>query len=116
MCGAAAVHIAYGDVSKGKTNAVKVAIASACNYPTGYVTYLSESAARQHLKVALPFVLDDPSNEEVVKQVLINAFGGAEMGTERERFRARCVPIVTANTFVIENLAQADPRYIHTVQ
>ena len=57
MCGAAVIHIAYSDVSKGKSNAVKLALASACNYPTGYVTYLSESAARQHLKVATSMAL-----------------------------------------------------------
>jgi len=36
MCGTVAIHIAYGDVSRGKSNAVKLALAACCNYPKGY--------------------------------------------------------------------------------
>ena len=80
MCGSVAIHIAYGDVSRGKSNAVKLALATCCNYPKGYLTRLSESMARRFLSGALPF-----ANDELVKQLLINAFGGAGMGTEHSQ-------------------------------
>lgn len=109
-CGSVGVHIAYGEVSKGKSNAAKIALAAACNLSHGFQTYLSDSVARQHLSGALPFVFDDPSNNAVLKQILINAFGGAEMATQRSHFSARCVPIVTANTFAVDELTEVDPR------
>ena len=109
-CGSVAVHIAFGDVSRGKSNAAKIALAAAYNLPHGFQTYLSDSVARQHLTAALPFVFDGPSNNAVLKQILINAFGGAEMATQRSQFSARCVPIVTANTFAVDELTELDPR------
>ena len=110
MCGSVAVHIAYGDISRGKTNATKVALAAACNLEKGFQTYLSDSIARQHLGGALPFVYDDPSEISLLKQLLINAFGGAEMFTQRNHFTSRCVPIVTANTFAVDELTESDSR------
>ncbi len=111
MCGSVAIHIAYGDVSRGKSNAVKLALAACCNYLKGYLTRLSESMARRFLSGALPFAYDDPGNDELVKQLLINAFGGAGMGTEHSQFHARCTPLITANEHVMEQLSLAEPRY-----
>jgi len=74
MCGTVAIHIAYGDVSRGKSNAVRLNLAACCIYPKGYLTHLSESMARRFLSGALPFTYDDPSNDGLVKQLLINAF------------------------------------------
>ena len=31
MCGNLAIHIAYGEISRGKSNAVRIALAAACN-------------------------------------------------------------------------------------
>ena len=109
-CGSVAVQIAFGEISRGKSNAAKIALAAACNLQHGFQTYLSDSVARQHLSGALPFVLDDPSNNTILKQILINAFGGAEMATQRSHFSARCVPIITANTFAVDELTEVDPR------
>ena len=36
MNGSVAIHIAYGDISWGKTNAGKVALAAACNLENGF--------------------------------------------------------------------------------
>ena len=105
------VHVAYGDVSRGKSNAAKIALAATCNLTRGFQTYISESIARQQLSGALPFVLDDPSSTAVLKQILINSFGGGEMSTQRKHLIARCAPIVTANNFVVDELTEADPRY-----
>lgn len=112
LCGSVAVHMAFGEVSRGKSNAVKIALAACCNFPKGYETFLTDSSARRHLSGALPFAYDDPSNEAVLKQLLINAFGGAEMSNDRNQFRARCVPLVTANDYVVDNIAAAEQRYI----
>ena len=47
----------------------------------------------------------------VWKQFLINAFGGAGMGTEHRQFHAQCTPRITANEHVMEQLSLAEPRY-----
>ena len=67
-----------------------------------------DSLARSYLGGALPFVYDDPSSDRVLKPLLMNSFGGAEMGTQRQQFVARCSPIITANEFILEDLAKAD--------
>ena len=67
--------------------------------------------ARRYLSGALPFAYDDPENAELVKQFLINAFGGAGMGTEHRQFHARCTLLITANEHVMEQLSLAEARY-----
>ena len=70
----------YGGISHGKTNSLKIALAAAVNFPAGYTTYLSESTSRHYLASAMPFRYDDPSNADVLWQLLINPFGGATRG------------------------------------
>ena len=59
----------YGDVSRGKINAAKLALSAACNLEKRFQTYFSDRIARQHLGGALPFAFDDPSDTTV--QMLI---------------------------------------------
>ena len=40
--------------------------------------------------------------------LLINAFGGAGMGKHVSHSYPRCTPLVTANTFVVDELSNAD--------
>lgn len=110
LSGSAAVHLAVGGVSKGKSIALKLALAACCNYPNGYQTCLSESMARRYLSGSLPFGYDDPENDEIVKQLLINAFGGAGMGNEHIQINALCTPLITANEHVLEQLSLAETR------
>jgi len=110
LSGSAAVHIAVGGVSRGKSIALKLALAACCNYPNGYQTCLSESMARRYLSGSLPFGYDDPGNDEIVKQLLINAFGGAGMGNEHIQINAHCTPLITANEHVLEQLSLAETR------
>ena len=105
------IHVAVSSISRGKTNCAKVALAAVGNYPKGYTIYLTDSLARSYLGGALPFVYDDPSSDRVLKPLLMNSFGGAEMGTQRQQFVARCSPIITANEFILDDLAKADKRY-----
>ena len=110
--GSVGVHVAVGAISRGKSNCAKVALAVTGNYPKGYAIYLMDSMARSYLSGALGFVYDDPSTDAVLKPLLMNSFGGAEMSTQRHQFVARCSPIITANEFVIDGPAKADARYI----
>lgn len=109
-CGAVGIVVATSSISRGKTNCAKAAISMCGNYPKGCTGFLTDSMARSHLGGALPFLYDDPSNDSVLKPLLMNSFGGVEMGTRRAQFSARCSPIVTCNEFVIDNLSKADDR------
>jgi len=55
----------------------------------------------------MPFGYDDPSNADVLQQLLINAFGGATMGHEHGMLRAHCV---TVNQFIVNTLIEAEER------
>ena len=68
--------------------------------------------ARRLLSGSLPFGFDDPENDEIVKQLLINGFGGAGMGNEHIQINALCTPLITANEHVLEQLALAETRYV----
>ena len=109
------IHVAVSSISHGKTNCAcaKVALAAVGNYPKGYTIYLTDSLARSYLGGALPFVYDDPSSDRVLKPLLMNSFGGAEMGTQRQQFVERCSPIFTANEFILDDLAKADKQHMH---
>ena len=110
-CGSVAVCIAYGHVSGGKSNAVKMALALCANLERGYLTYISESSGRKKLGCGLPFAIDDPTkSHEKFKEMLIQAFGGATMENEKGVVVPKCVPLVTANQFIVDALTSDDPR------
>ncbi len=111
-CASVATHIAFSSISRGKSNCCNVAIAVCGNSRKGCAIHLTESHARSYLGNRLPFVYDDPNNELVLQPLLMNSFGGAEMGTCKSQFAAHCAPLVTANQHIIEKLAQADDRYV----
>ncbi len=108
--GAVVIVVATSSISRGKTNGAKVAIAMYGNYPKGCSGFHTDSMARSHLGGALPFLYDDPSSDSVLKPLMMNSFGGVEMGTRRAQFSARCSPIVTCNEFIIDNLSKPDDR------
>ena len=109
-CSSVAVAVAMSPISRGKTNCAKLCIAMCGNHPKGCTGYLTDSMARSFLSGGLPFLYDDPSADTVLKPMLMNSFGGTEIGTRRDQFAARCSPIVTCNEFVVESLSRADPR------
>lgn len=110
-CGSVAVFIAYGHISGGKSLSVKMALAMCANLEKGYVTYISESSGRKKLGSGLPFVIDDPSkNLDKFKEMLILAFGGATLENEKGSISTKCVPLITANQFIIDALTSDDPR------
>ena len=110
--GAVAIHVAVGPISRGKSNCAKLAVAMVGNFPKGVVSYLTESAARSYLSGAQPFVYDDPTTDVVLKPLLMNSFGAAELITQRKMINVRCTPIVTCNEGIIEELTKADRRCV----
>ncbi len=110
--GAVAIHLAVSPISRGKSNCGKVAVAMVGNFPKGVVGHLTDSAARSYLSGALPFLYDDPTRDDVLKPLLMNSFSAAEMSTQRQKFNARCVPIVTCNERIVEDLTKADRRFV----
>lgn len=112
LTGSAAIHIAVGGVSKGKSIALKLVLAACCNFPNGYQTCLSESMARRFLSGGLPFGYDDPGNDDIVKQMLINSFGGAGMVNEHNQMKASCTPLITANEHVLQQLSLSETRSV----
>ena len=90
---------------------MKIALAVCGNLEKGVVTYLSASSTRTKMGASLPFAYDDPSNSEAkFKQMIIEAFGGASVEHARQQMTARCVPLITANEFIIDKLTADEPR------
>ena len=48
---------------------------------------MTDSMARSFLSSALPSIYDDPSDDRVLKPVLINSFEGVEIGTQCTSFQ-----------------------------
>ena len=106
-----AVPVVYGRHSRGKSNFVKIALAVCGNLEKGLATYLSASSTWTKLGGSVPFAYNDPSNSEVkFKQMIIEAFGGASVEHARKQLTARCVPLITANDFVVDKLSADEPR------
>ena len=92
---------------------MKIALAVCGNLEKGMTTYLSASSTRMKMGSSLPFAYDDPSSSEVkFKQMIIEAFGGASIENARQQLTARCVPLITANEFIIDKLSTDEPRYV----
>ena len=66
---------------------------------------LTVSLAKDLLRGGLPFAFDDPDNDDILKPLLMNCFGGAEMGTSKDQFSVRCSPLATANYNIVEDLS-----------
>ena len=90
--GALAVYLAIGEVSRGKSIAAKLVVAACCNYPRGYLQMLTVSLAKDLLRGGLPFAFDDPDNDEILKPLLMNSFGGQKWGPARINFQLDAVP------------------------
>ena len=107
--GCMAIPLGYGQVNRGKTKAAEIAL-TAVGQPKVVYTSLTEGLVKQLLHNGLPFLMDDPSNTELLKGTLIKAFGSGFMGSARESHQARCTPIVCANKFIVESLADDEER------
>ena len=103
------IPIAFGRVNRCKSAAAKLAVA-ACGNPKSVYTDVTLAVLKDLLKGGVPFVYDDPSNTTFLRTLLIDAFGGAEMGTRHNQFSARCVPLVTVNEFILDALADSESR------
>lgn len=63
-CGSVPIPVVFGNISTGKSNVLRIAIAMCNNLERGFITHLTESSGRHKLAGSLPFVYDDPSNCE----------------------------------------------------
>ena len=91
---------------------LKIALAVCGNLEKGLTTFLTESSSRFKMGGSLPFAYDDPSNSEVkFKQMLIEAFGCGSIENVRSQLCARCVPLISANEFILDRLTADEPRY-----
>ena len=97
-------------VCHGKMNALKIALAAVPDFPADYTTCLSESKSCHYLASVMQFGYDDPSSADMLRQLLINALGGATMGPEHGMLRAHCVPLIPANQFIVNTLIEAEER------
>lgn len=105
------ITIAYGSSNRGKSKAAKLAVA-ACGNPQGVYTDITPAAARKLLGTAAPFLLDDPDDTAILRELLITTFGGAELGTAHALVKPRTAPIITANLYIIESLSEDEERYM----
>lgn len=101
--------IAFGQCNRGKSKAGKLAIA-ACATPKEVCTDITLAVARKLISRPTPFLYDDPNDPSVLKDMLISAFGGAETGTAHEVVRPRTIPLITANIFIVQTLAEDEDR------
>lgn len=101
--------IAFGPPNRGKSWAAKFAVAS-CGNQKGVYTDITSAVARKLVSQPIPFVYDDPNDSSLIKELLITVFGGSEVGTAHNVSHSRTTPIITANTFIIESLADDDDR------
>ena len=105
-CGSVAISIAYGPPSGGKTNAVRLAV-TACLWKSKRSSSLPvRELSKKETWIFTSFCLcDDPSNtEDKFKRMLITAFGGGMQENQQGRVSPKCVPLITANQFVIDAL------------
>ena len=57
------------------------------NFPKGYAIYMTDSMAWSFLSSALLSIYDDPSDDRVLKPLLINSSEGTKIGTQRTQFQ-----------------------------
>ncbi len=116
-CGSVAVPVVYGHHSRGKSNFMKIALGVCGNLEKGLTTYLSPSSSRTRIAGSLPFAYDDPSASEAkFKQMIIECFGGASVENARHQMVAHCVPLISANVFIIDKLTMDEPQYVVDVK
>ena len=57
---------------------------------------------------------NDQLDVRQLKTLLLNCFGGGIIGSAKMTSSTRTVPIVCANNFIVQALAQEEKRYVRT--
>lgn len=104
--------IAFGPPNRGKSWAAKFAVASCGNQKGVYTDITSAMATGSWCRNQFHLYnnYDDPNDSSLIKELLITVFGGSEVGTAHNVSHSQTTPIITANTFIIESLADDDDR------
>ena len=93
------IPIAFGKLNRSESAAAILAVA-ACENPKAVYTDVTLAILKDLPKGGFLFVYDDPSNTTFLRTLLIDAFGGAEMGTRHNQFSARCHKILHVGNIV----------------
>ena len=107
------IPIAFGAKNRGKTVSSEVCVASV-GQRGRVVKDITDAQLNRLLWAGLPFVYDDPSDVRQLKTLLMNCFGGGIIGSAKMTSSTRTVPIVCANNFIVQALAQEEERYVRT--
>ena len=107
------IPLAFGAKNKGKTLSSEVCVA-AVGQRGQVVKDITDAQLNRMLWAGLPFVYDDPSDIKQLKTILMNCFGGGIIGSSKMTSSTRTVPIVCANNFIVQALAQEEERYVRT--
>ena len=106
------IPIAFGAKNRGKTIASEVCV-SVVGQRGKPVKDITDAELNKMLWAGLPFVYDDPSDIRQLKTILMNCFGGGILGSAKMTSSTRTVPIVCANDFIVQAIAQEEERYVY---
>lgn len=101
------IPVAYGETNRGKTKAAEIAVRAAGQSQPCY-SAMTDALMKKLLWGGLPFVYDDPSKLDVMKETVMRAFGGGMMGPTTQAMPARCVPLICVNEFLVEALSKVE--------
>ena len=107
--GSCGVHIALGNVNRGKSKTVELSLA-ALGVRGAMYSSISDAFLRKLLLGAMPFAYDDPDDAEQLHRILLSVFGGNTIGNLKHHGTTRVTPIATANNHIVDDLASRDER------
>ena len=107
--GSCGVSLVYGDVNRGKSKSVELAL-SVFGLRQARYSSISDAFLRKLLLGSMPWCFDDPDDAEQLQRLLLSVFGGNTIGNIKMYGNARVVPIAMANCHIVEELATKDER------
>ena len=108
--GSCGVSLVYGDVNRGKSKSVELAL-SVLGLRQARYSSIFDAFLRKLLLGAMPWCFHDPDDADQLQRLLLSVFGGNTIGNVQTHGSARVVPIATANCHIVEDLATRDERY-----
>ena len=94
--GSCGVHIALGNVNRGKSKTVELSLA-ALGIRGAMYSSISDALLRKLLLGSMPFAYNDPDDAEQLHRILLSVFGGNTIGNLKHHGTTRVTPIATVN-------------------
>ena len=108
--GSCGVSLVYGDVNRGKSKSMELAL-SVLGLRQARYSSISKAFLKKLLLGAMPWRFDDPDDAHQLQRLLLSVFGGNTIGNIQTHGSARVIPIATANCHMVEDLlATKDER------